>query len=121
MIYLLIYIAVGITFVCGWVIKNERRLRQKNTELYEEKIQERAIQAEQVANLVQEPAIQLHQYKTYVIRSIYTEVGYGCNIFSNDMKTKIGNTLEILGTREEAVKSAEEWIDDWLTNRERNV
>jgi len=121
MIYLLIYIAVGITFVCGWVIKNERRLRQKNTELYEEKIQERAIQAEQVDGLIPEPGIQFHQYKTYVIRSFRTDIGYGCLIFSNDMKTKIGNTLEVYGTRKEAVKSAEEWIDDWLTNRERNV
>ena len=121
MIYLLIYIAVGITFVCGWVIRNERLLRKKNTELYEEKIQERAIQAEQVADLVQEPAIQLHQYKTYVIRSFRTDIGHGCLIFSNDMKTRIGNTSEGCKTRDEAVKSAEAWIDQWETNRKRNV
>ena len=119
MMYLLIYIVVGITFVCLWVIKNERLLWQKNTELYREKLLERTVQAEQVAK--PDPGIQLHQYKGYVIRSVCTDIGYGCNIFSNDMKTKIGNTLEILGPREEAVKSAEEWIDDWLINRERNV
>ena len=120
MIYLLIYIAVGITFVCGWVIRNERLLRKKNTELYEEKIQERAIQAEQVANLVK-PSIQLHQYKGYVIRSIPSAVGCGCIIFSNDMKTEIGRTSELLGTREEVVQAAENWIDQWETNRKRNV
>ena len=121
MIYLLIYIAVGITFVCGWVIKNERRLRQKNTELYQEKLQERAIQAEQVADLVQEPAIQLHQYKTYVIRSVHIDVGYGWVVFSNDGKTKLGSTLEGLKTRDEPVKDAERWIDNWIINRNRNV
>lgn len=121
MIYLLIYIAVGITFVCGWVIKNERRLRQKNTELYREKLQEREMQAEQVTGLLLDPVTQLHQYKTYVIRSGYSDFGYGCMIFSNDGKTKLGNTLEVLGTRDEAVKSAEEWIDKWEINRNRNV
>ena len=121
MIYLLIYIAVGITFVCGWVIRNERLLRKKNTELYEEKVQERAIQAEQVAGLVSEAEYQLHQYKTYVIRSFRTDIGYGCIVFSNDMKTKIGNTLTIGKSREAAVKDAEDWIDEWVINRNRGV
>ena len=118
MIYLLIYIAVGITFVCGWVIKNERLLRQKNNELYREKLQEREIQAEQVANLVSETNYQLHQYKTYVIRSVRINVGYGWAVFLNDGKTKLGSTLEVHKTRDEAVKSAEAWIDDFDNNVE---
>ena len=120
-IYILIYITVLVSFICGWIIKNERSLRQKNTELYREREQERAVQAEQVADLVPDIGIQFHQYKTYVIRSFRTDIGHGCLIFSNDMKTRIGNTSEGCKTRDEAVKSAEAWIDEWLINRERNV
>ena len=127
MIYLLIYIAAIVTALyiieLHKAVQNRKEKRQKNIELRREREQEMVIHGQRIANLVDlvDPSIQLHQYKTYVIRSVNIDVGYGCNIFSNDMKTKIGNTLEILGTREEAVKSAEEWIDDWLTNRERNV
>ena len=118
MIYLLIYIAAIVTALYIIELLKAVQNRRKNKELYEEKVQERAIQAEQVAGLVSEADYQLHQYKTYVIRSIRIDVGYRWAVFLNDGKTKLGSALEVHKTRDEAVMYAEAWIDDFDNNVE---
>ena len=111
LVYLWGCLVIMVGFICVWIIRNEILLRRKNTELYQEKLQERAMQAKQVAK--PDPGIELHQYRGCVIKSQQSDLGWICLIFSNDMKTKIGNILDIVGTREESVRVAEEWIDEW--------
>ena len=119
LVYLWGCLVIMVGFICVWIIRNEILLRRKNTELYQEKLQERAMQAKQVAK--PDPGIELHQYRGCVIKSQQSDLGWICLIFSNDMKTKIGNILDIVGTREESVRVAEEWIDEWEINRNRNI